>query len=497
MEKLLNFILVCIVAIPTLAASQSKPKTQVTPTHLVFMVFDQMRPDYIDRFHLKNFQQLRRHSLNYSEARVGHLASVTVVSHAVMTTGLAPKDLPWSENVFWDRQGLIGEKDKTYNTLTLGQERQLKLLSTLPADQFLIKRFKDKTAKKVFAVGEKNYATVAMGGPYSDALIYAEKKEKQCVPSGANVPDYISQNNRYTINCSETYGTENSLYPLDGNHFYPGKDSAHLGGDIWVADIALDIMNHEKNWGALFLTFGAIDKFGHMLGETDGETPHAFETPAHLKDIAEVADQQLGRVLAELKKQKLLEQTMIVITADHGGQTDDVFLGSPGAGEPFWIQRVAQMAPLRFNTVDTGIRLWLKENTPAHLEKSVKVLQEVQQVRQVFTLDRSQTPVTYKLAFERWGKNQAKARLWAQKNNLDIINSSAGPNGADLVAVLDDNVGFGKLGDHGGLQEKVQRIPMLVSGPGIKTSTNKNPVRLRDLAPLINDKFQLNPPPQQ
>ena len=29
------------------------------PTHLVFMVFDQMRPDYIERFNLKNFKRLQ------------------------------------------------------------------------------------------------------------------------------------------------------------------------------------------------------------------------------------------------------------------------------------------------------------------------------------------------------------------------------------------------------------------------------------------------------
>ena len=59
------------------------------------------------------------------------------------------------------------------------------------------------------------------------------------------------------------------IYKLDGNHYVPGKDPAHLGGDVWTADAAIEIMNRES-WSGLFLTFGAIDKIGHMLGEQDG-----------------------------------------------------------------------------------------------------------------------------------------------------------------------------------------------------------------------------------
>jgi hypothetical protein len=49
----------------------------------------------------------------------------------------------------------------------------------------------------------------------------------------------------------------------------PGKDPAHLGGDIWTADAAIEIMKRDR-WSGLFLTFGGIDKIAHMLGEQDG-----------------------------------------------------------------------------------------------------------------------------------------------------------------------------------------------------------------------------------
>ncbi len=79
------------------------------------MVFDQMRPDYIDRFDLGNFKRLRDSSRNYPEAYVGHLASQTIVSHLVIPTGLAPKDLPWQDDAIVDVEGVMGKPGAAYD----------------------------------------------------------------------------------------------------------------------------------------------------------------------------------------------------------------------------------------------------------------------------------------------------------------------------------------------------------------------------------------------
>ena len=60
------------------------------PDRLVLMVFDQMRPEYIERFNLASFKRLRSRGTSFPNAYVGHLASVTVVSHAVISTGSMP-----------------------------------------------------------------------------------------------------------------------------------------------------------------------------------------------------------------------------------------------------------------------------------------------------------------------------------------------------------------------------------------------------------------------
>lgn len=483
------FVLTFLSVLPLWAAEK--------PTHLMFLVFDQMRPDYVDRFDLKNFKRLRKMGTNFKNGYVGHGASVTVVSHFVMTTGLLPRDLPWTENQLWDQKGRLGAPDQVYDTLHMSTEQRFKLMADVAPEQYLVKRFKETTGKKVFAVGQKDYSALSMGGPFADAVIYPQKAkgETTCKPAGQNVPSYIAKKDRYVIDCTSTYGTEFGTYTLDGNRFYPGTDQDHLGGDIWVADAALDIMNNEPNWGAMFLTFGAIDRFGHMLGETDRNTPHAFEPPMHLKDIVRVADAQLGRILDSLEKQKILKKTLMISTADHGGQTDEIFLGGGSKTGGYWIERVSKMAPTKLIMADTGIRIWLKDGNTANVQKTVAGLTEIAQVTQVFTLDRTQNPPRYKSVFDNL-KSQPKAhQKWAAAHNLELANSFANATAPDVVAALADEVGFGRLGDHGGFQERVQRIPMMIAGPGYPSRVDSRGLRLADLASLIGDSFGLPPAP--
>ena len=92
------------------------PTPRATPDHLLFMVFDQMRPDYIDRFGLEHFKRLRASSRNYPDAYVGHLTSQTVVAHLVMPTGLPPRLLPWVDDVLVDVDGTLGKPGAAYKS---------------------------------------------------------------------------------------------------------------------------------------------------------------------------------------------------------------------------------------------------------------------------------------------------------------------------------------------------------------------------------------------
>ena len=136
-----------------------------------------------------------------------------------------------------------------------------------------------------------------------------------------------------------TYGTGTTspawMYPLDGNRFAVGTDPAHLGGDVWTTDAAIEMMENETDWRGMMVTLGSVDKAAHMWGtDDDGPSGVGDDTyeQAHLPFAARTADVQVGRLLAALDAQGIRDETLVVLTTDHAGQTAHRYHGQDGAG---------------------------------------------------------------------------------------------------------------------------------------------------------------------
>ena len=122
------------------------------------------------------------------------------------------------------------------------------------------------------------------------------------------------------------------MYPVEGNRDVPGFDAEHQGGDVWVTDAAFEVMDNE-DWSGLLLTYGGIDKAGHMWGGLNDRPPYAGGDPhVHMAELARIADEQVGRVVQRLKDDGLLDETLIVLTTDHAQQTSKHFFGVDGLG---------------------------------------------------------------------------------------------------------------------------------------------------------------------
>ena len=492
-----------IAAATIVAAVAARPATRETASsaatdHLLVLVFDQMRPDYIDRFNLRNFKRLRASSRHYPDAFVGHLSSQTVVAHAVIPTGLRPGELPWQDEAMIDLDGVLGKPGAVYKTGELKSPEFMRFLQRLPRSQFIGERVRDAFGGRVFAVGSKNYAATLFGGPHADGIVTLEKEKTggRCVPDGVNVPAYISEDPRFIVDCTEKYGTGlSTVYAFDGNHYVPGRDPAHLGGDVWTADAAMAIMKREP-WSSLFVTFGAIDKVAHMLGEQDGPGLQSVPSEYRLADILETADEQLGRILATLEQLGLSERTVVIVTADHGGQRNEVYLGNnryqsccafEGSTTPFqapyWLEHLTQLGKLKTGYVDTSITLWLADRSRANEAAITRGLMDVSGVTEVYARRVSDQSIHYERVFSRLETQSAKFQAWARRHSAELVATMAGPSSPDLVALLGDGYGFGRIGGHGGAQENVQRIPMFIRVPGESASSRREALRLMDIAP--------------
>lgn len=462
--------------------------------HLVLMVFDQMRPDYIDRFNLKNFKRLRDQGVNYPSAYVGHLAAETIVSHAVISTGVYPRELPWQDEAMFDLKGILGEPGALLKISSLPLEYLWKLMRTLPREKFLAANLKEKfPGTKVFGVGEKSHAAAELASPFADGVITFSKNEGICRPNGINVPKYITSNERFTVECKDPYGTEHSFSPLDGSHFVPGSDPYHQGGDIWVTDVALELMDRE-NWSGLMLTFGGIDKLGHVLGDVDGPLPRSYTPKYSFEEIVRLADTQLGRVIDALEKKNLLSRTLIVITADHGAQADTSYLGNdlkPHGGnsdikgdkrtaQPFWIERLLKEADLSLVWQDTFIRAWLSAHAGAEeATRAWHAMSEISGIEEIYKLtQRVKGGFHYKKIFSQLSKFSKQEQDWGKAHNQELVDTMAAAGAPHLIGLLGNGYGFDLLGDHGGAQEKGQRIPMIFYNPGFRPRIEKRALKL-------------------
>ena len=458
-----------------------------------------MRPEYADRFDMKNFKRLRAHGTNFAKAYLGYMGSETVISHNVITSGQEPRHMGWVDEAYRDTENLLGGgAGAMWITGNFG----LTEFGTLIANEgypkladYLHGAF---PGTKFIAVGQKSYAIESTSAPSGDIAVRMSSRgaAADCPllggawrsPSGLNVPTYLTEPmcGRFFVNSDSAndYGTATTppawMYPEDGNRFFPGIDPAHLGGDVWVADAAMAMMENE-DWSGMFLSLGGIDKAGHMWGADQDvqPPPGSIDYQTHVPFNAKTADKQLGRIVHKLKELGQLDETLIVLTADHGATHGANFYGqnTPGGGLTNWYYGESQndvpylnpspaLAPLiatgnvQFSYQSTGIETWLLDNSRKKKREAAAIMKRLPGVIASYWRHGDH--------FHLKGTNRMtkSERRWWKKTAADIVATLAAPNGPDVVGLLHDDTSYGVYGDHGGASKEVQRVPMVFWTPG-------------------------------
>jgi len=496
---------------------------RATPTRVLYVVMDQLRPEFIDAFDMENVQALMDRGVNFPRAYLGHMASETVVSHNVMTSGQLPKHMGWADEWYRDTDGVLGSPGQQYVSGSMSRDQFDALIESegYPKLQdYLRETFPHRVTA---AVGQKAYAVNSMGGPATDIEVTFSGRDYDCDGDGelnwrgpvgdnsVNVPPYIARPEcgRFWVNSSsaKTYGTGSTspawMYPLDGNRFVPGHNRDHLGGDRWVADAARRIMAHE-NWSGLFVTLGGIDKAGHMWGGLNDRPPFpagARKPMAHLPYLARTADEQLGRLIRKLRRLGQLDETLIVLTTDHAQLRSRHFYGDNGAGrgnynwyygedeDEAYLDPQAELQPLidtgnvEASMQDSAIRTWLTDTSRPAKKQAARVMAELPGV--IASYYRTGDHYTRQFRIARSAFYSASERRWFRRHASEIVDTEAASYGPDVIGLLHDNSSYGVAGDHGGAQKSVQRIPIVFSGPGIGVGRQADPIRSVDIMPTV------------
>jgi hypothetical protein len=536
-------------------ASAGQPPVKKSADRVVVVLFDQMLPQYADQFHMPHYRKIRNAGTNYKQAYLGYMASETVIAHNVITSGLYPKNMGYVDEAYRDHANLFGKgADEMHITgdLSLADFATIEKNHGQPYLKLADYLHTARPNTKFITVGQKGYAVESASAGSGDIGVRLSSRRTNVVdnaptgcrnlsipgvpnngawrsPAGKNVPAYLNDPDpedptlcgRFFINSDSNnhYGTKDAfpsfMYPSDGNRFVPGNDPEHLGGDTWVADAAIMMMQKE-NWSGMFVTMGGIDKAAHMWGAQADTAPQDCTTLAgmtHTRCAAENADVQLGKLLAQIKKtdKELGGKTLVVLTADHGATYGKNFYGKPtaDAGNSNWyyapanlgvwdagsapltkdfvtysnpspaVQQLNADGNLQFSYQSTAIESWLVDHSTAKKKEGATTMLGMPGVIASYWRHGEH--------FHLHGTNAMtkSERSWWKAHGQEIVDTMASDDGPDVVGLEHDRSSYGVYGDHGGAQESVQRVPMVFWTPGMSGKKTSESFRTTDVMPTI------------
>jgi hypothetical protein len=497
------------------------------PTKVVIIVVDSLSKEIVDKYSMKNVKKLMKDGVDTPRGYLGHTGSVTVVTHNVITSGQLPKHMGWTDEGYRDVAGILGDPEPA-------NPDQLYITSNATTDLFKLQQAAGypkladylglaNPAAKTFTISPKGYAGYAFGGAGSDSLItFGSSTSTSCgttpgswrPPSGINVPSYISGTpcSRFWVHTGyPTYAYDTAklpavLYPLDGDRYTTGKDAAHQGGDVWAADAAVEIMRNDPSWNGIFVTLPGVDKAAHMWGGVTDPGPTGADGDAmtHMVAATAEADRQVGKIMAELKARGELDNTLVVLTADHGSVAGKNYYGKQVAtkdygynnwyyGDPendgAYVLPQDALLPL-VNTGNVGLsysdsmlRVWLKDQSPAKVAQAAAAMQSMAAVTAVW---RRHGDHYDRVSPVRWDRMKPGGeRQWFADKAQELVDTQAAVYGPDLIATLPDDTTYSVAGDHGGIQRAAQQIPIVFAGAGLSSHDLRSEVRSVDIMPMI------------
>lgn len=430
---------------------------------VVMVVMDAFRADYAHLTSMPNLDWLMRRGVSFPNAWVGQLESYTPAGHATLSTGATPAHhgvigFEW-------RDPKTGREDQTawYQGVMSGRlEEQLRQhgVNSISA---AIKR-QDPHARVASMSSEKYYAADALGGPAADYIFFGMPSGTKIVTRG--IPHHVPPQSFL-----RRHGLTRA-WPLLYGQF-----------DQMAMTMAIDAL-HAFDPRVLLVNLPGADIYGHRVGGP--------ASPEVMGRIVRACDRQIGRLIAALRNRGMLDQTIFVVTSDHGMVRNTYQIDNA------IIKMAVRQAggDYMFHVGGSSAYIWLKN--PKH---AGAVAQRMVDLFPSLPLDRGTTPTsvpfahyqtiesgvyTYHLVTQSGGtipKDLAAAYQY-------LLGTFAGPSAPDIaLAYQEDMISTATVkshGEHGGGTWGSQQIPLVISGPGVRHGTKSDfPARLMDVAPTV------------
>jgi len=354
-----------ILALPVAVAKSDQDK----PKLILQITVDQLRGDlpgrYLDRMGEGGFQYLLKKGVVYANAHHSHANTETIVGHTTLATGAQPAVHGMVGNVWFDRgsgEMTYNVEDERYGLLTQGADvdksseidptQKIATTDGRSPSVILVSTFGDELAistagkAKVFGVSVKDRGAISMAGHAGKAFWFS-KTAKQWITSEFYYDDYpewvtsfneadptkrfadtswelSNERSTYLFGDRDDQEWETNLEPYGRVFPHPygpadgGGFSTFLtlspAGDELTLDFAKALIENESI-GAdavtdyLSVSFSSTDYVGHVFG------PSSLESEENMLRL----DRTLAALFEYIDKKVGLDNTVIVLSADHGG----------------------------------------------------------------------------------------------------------------------------------------------------------------------------------
>jgi len=348
------------------------------PKLIVQITVDQLRGDlptrYYDRLGKGGFRYLWESGIVYRNAHHAHANTETIVGHATLATGAHPSAHGMIGNLWFDRETgftTYNVEDPNYSLLTKGAsvdanteidptQRAARSEGRSPA-AILVTTFSDELRSntggkaKVIGVSVKDRGAISMAG-HTGTAYWFSKASGEFVTSSYYLdkyPDWVNTFNN-TKPAQQFAGTSWELLHEQNSYLFGASDDREWESDIggfgrtfphsfgdgsskyfttWLTlsppgdELVLDFAKRalvEEQLGQdavtdyLSVSFSSTDYVGHVFGPSSLEAEdNILRLDRTLADLLAFVDQQVG-----------LDNTLIVLSADHGGPDTPGYLNS-------------------------------------------------------------------------------------------------------------------------------------------------------------------------
>ena len=353
MNKIISRVSVAIAAVLFISIWDASAKSRQKPKLVLQITIDQMRGDfpmrYKERLGKGGFRYLMQKGTHYNNAHFKHADTETPIGHAALFTGTYPayngivagswydKDMGYIiYNCEDDRFPMIGKEPAK------GKGRApTRLLSSTIGDEMVIA---NNSQSRMFSVSIKDRGAILPGGHTGKAFWYS-KSDGSFVSSTyyyKDYPEWVKAWNAKKMADKYKDGAWNLLHDIstymfgkdddrpfeadmlglgttfphqldgDSKHFYASLIATPFGDEL-TADFAKALIKAEKvgqgeHTDFMSISFSVTDYIGHVFGPSSLEAEdNVLRVDKLLADLFDFIDDQVG-----------LDQTLVIVSADHG-----------------------------------------------------------------------------------------------------------------------------------------------------------------------------------